>query len=175
MSEFKSDPAIKKALGSGPRVYAMLALAFIEKWGDEAKELIYKTFYEASYAKGKAMAKLAKDTTDLREFERLQIEKLRAKGFNTPGYDDPARHWTERTKKKCVFDIEPAGGCEIGIPEVWKEMGLDDDTICMLGELRCVPSDTGTRHGFNENIDFKFTKLAPRGDGACEWTEELKD
>ena len=121
------------------------------------------------------MAKKAQNVNDISEFERLQVEGLQAKGYHTPDFDDPARNWIVRTSHKCVFDLSKAGGCEIGIPDVWKNMGLDADTIKMLGEIFCEPADLGSRKGFNEKINFKFTKLAPRGDPYCEWTEELEE
>ncbi|MHA1712755.1 MAG: L-2-amino-thiazoline-4-carboxylic acid hydrolase [Candidatus Ranarchaeia archaeon] len=175
MSPWKPDPLIKKALSSGPRMFAFIVLPFIEKYGDEAKKLVYDTVYQASFKRGQEMAKKASDVNDLMEFERLQIQALLDKGYNTPSFDDPARHWTVKTKHRCIFDLAGAGGCEIGIPDVWKDMGLDDDTIRMLGELLCEPGDLGVRKGFNSKIDFKFTKLAPRGDPYCEWCEEIRE
>lgn len=175
MSTWKPDPQQKKALSNGPRMFATLALAFIDKYGDDAKDLIYKTMYNYGHKRGQQMAEQAQDPTDLVEFERMQVEALQAKGYNTPDFDDPTRHFTVRQKRKCQFDLQAAGNCEVGIPEIWEDMGLDADTIKMLGELHCVPGDTGTRKGFNENIDFNFLKLAPRGDDYCEWCEELPE
>ena len=175
VSTFKIDYKVRRALRSWPRFFAIIALPIIEKYGDEAKELIYKAIYENSYKNGLEMAKKAKDTTDLVEFERLSVEGLLAAGYNTPGFDDPARHWSIRTKKKCVHDLRGAGGCGSGIPDVWKELGIDDETIQMLGKILCEPLELGYRKGFNKNIEFKMTKLAPRGDPYCEWCEELKE
>ena len=52
-------------------------------------------------------------------------------------------------------------------------MGLDAETIKLLGELYCEPYDQGVRKGFNPKIQLTFTKLAPRGDPYCEWDEIL--
>jgi len=175
MTKWKLDPKIRRAASGGPRMFALLALPFIERYADEAKEIIYKTMHRAGLKKGKLLAKKAKDPDDLTEFERLVVEDFIDRGANTPGYDDPARRWIVRSKNRCSYDQSLSGGCEYNIPQVWKDMGLDAKTIRMLGDLYCVPGDLGVREGFNKNLKFKFTKLAPRGDPYCEWFEEIED
>ena len=174
-STFEIDHKVRRALRTWPRIFAIVALPFIEKYGDEAKKMIYKAIYDSSFKNGAEMAKKAKDPNDLVEFERLSVEGLLTAGYNTPGFDDAARHWSIRTEKKCVHDLRGAGGCGSGIPDVWKEMDIDDKTIQMFGEILCEPLELGYRKGFNKNITFKMTKLAPRGDPYCEWCEELEE
>lgn len=172
---WKEDPILKKAMSSGPRMFALLALAFIDRWGEEAKELIYRTIYMDGIRQGKALAAKAKDTSDLLEFERLAIETMNDLGFNSPGFDDPARQWLIKEKKRIQYNLSQCNGCEVAKVQVWKEMGLDDKTIEMLGQLSCIPSDLGRRKGFNPKIMMKFTKLETDGDPYCEWYEEIKD
>ena len=175
MSQWKPDPERRNMLGNTDRKFALVVLPLIERFGDEAKEIIYKTIYEAGLKKGRSLAAKAKDTNDLLEMERLFIQSMADKGYNIPGFDDPARTWIVKTKHKCSYNLSKAENCEHGIPEVWKEMGLDDETIRMLGEISCVPGDTGVRKGFNPKMEFKFTKLVTRGDPYCEWYEEIKE
>ncbi|MHA1712588.1 MAG: L-2-amino-thiazoline-4-carboxylic acid hydrolase [Candidatus Ranarchaeia archaeon] len=175
MSPFKPNPLLKRALSSGPYMFALIAIPFIKKYGEEAKKLLADIMYREGYKKGQRLRAKAKDPNDLLEFERLLIEDYNAQGFNTPGFNDPARHWIIKTKTKCSYDLCQAGGCEEGIPEVWQEMGLDAETVRMLGEIHCEPYDQGVRKGFNPKIKLVFKKLVTRGDPYCEWFEELED
>jgi hypothetical protein len=175
MAKWKLDPKIRRAASSGPAMLALIALPLIERFGDEAKEIITKTMYREGFKKGQRLAEKAKDPNNLMEFERLLIEDYVKSGTNTPGYDDPARKWIVRSKNKCSYNLSLCGGCESNIPQVWKDMGLDAKTIRMLGDISCVPYDHGMREGFNKKIKFRFTKLAPYGDPYCEWYEEIEE
>ena len=175
MSEWKPNPVIKRALSSGPELQALIAVPIVERFGDEAKKVIADAMYQSGLERGRQLAAKAKDVNDLVEFERLNIEAYNAQGFNTPGFDDPARHWTKRTRNHVIFDLGLCEGCESNIPLVWKDMGYDAKIIQMLGEILCIPYDTGVRKGFNPKIEFTFTKLAPRGDPYCEWDERLPE
>ena len=174
MSEWKPDPVLKEALSSGPQTFALIVLPLIERFGDEVKALVKDIMYREGVKKGLRLAAKAKDPNDLVEFERLLVEDYSAKGFNTPGFDDPAREWIVRSKTKCCYNLRKGGACEINVPAVWKEMGLNDEAIKLLGDLYCVPYDTGARKGFNPKIKFEFQKLATRGDPYCQWYEELE-
>ena len=172
---WKDDERLKQAMSGSTRMFALLSLAFIERWGDEAKDLIYRTIYMDGISQGKALAAKAKDTSDLLEFERLAIETMNVLGFNSPGMDDPARQWVIKEKKRVSYNLSQCNGCEVAKVQTWKAMGLDDETIQMLGEISCIPSDLGRRKGFNPKIMMKFTKLETNGDPYCEWYEEIKD
>ena len=175
MTNWKPDPVLKNALSHGPRMFATLALPFIERYGEDAKKLIYDTVYKGAVEQGQRLAEKAKDRNNLLEFERLQIEDFLAQDLSTPSMDDPARKWVVKTEKKTVSNLSLCDGCEENIPKVWEDMGLDAEQIRLLGELYCVPWDTGVIKGFNPNTDFKFNKLVTRGDAYCEFCRELKD
>ena len=174
MAKWKPDLAQKKALGSGPRMFATLAVPLIRKYGDEMKKDLYNIMYDTNYKIGQQLAKKAKDVNDLTEFERLLLQGLIEQGLNTPGFDDPARKWVVRTKNKVIQNLSLCGGCEEGVPKVWRDMGLDNDTIRMLGEIYCKPWVIGPRKGFNPKIKLKFTKWEVKGDPYCEFCEEIK-
>jgi hypothetical protein len=175
MGEWKLDEAKRQAASALPREFAIIALPLIERFGDEAKEIIYRTRYEESFKKGQELAKKTDKHDDLIEFGKLFTGALQNLGVNEPKWDDPTRKFIVKTKKKVVYSNKPWDGCSMKIPYVWKEMGLDDETIRMLGEIYCVPSDSGWREGFNQKIDFKFNKLVTRGDPYCEFCEEIKE
>jgi hypothetical protein len=173
MAKWKLDPEIRRAASSGPEMLALVALPLIERFGDEAKDIISKTMYQAGFKKGERLAKKAKNINDLMEFEKLLIADYVKSGSNTPDFDDPARKWLAQSRNKCSYNLSLCGGCESNIPQVWKDMGLDAKKIKMMAEITCVPYDHGMREGFNPKIHFKFTKLAPFGDPYCEWQEEI--
>ena len=175
MSSWKPNPTIRRALSNGPRNFAMMALPIIEQLGEKGKKMIYDIVYNDGVKKGQRLAKLAKDPNDLVEFERILIEDFAKADFNTCGFDDPHRQWVVREKNKCSYTNCLSGGCEENIPQVWQEMGLDEATIRMLGEISCVPHDLGVRTGYNPKMKFKFKRLLPRGDECCEWYEELDE
>jgi hypothetical protein len=176
MCRWKLDVAKRHVSSAFPRQFATIVLPLIERFGDEAKEIIYRTRYEQGLKNGRRLAKKTDKHDDLIEFGKLSVQNMMENvGLNEPGWDDPARNFIVKTKKKVVYNSKLWGGCSLRIPDVWKEMGLDDETIRMLGEISCVPFDTGNRKGFNPRIDFKFNKLATRGDPYCEWCEEIKD
>jgi hypothetical protein len=175
MSKWKQDHRIRRALSNGPRYFALVVLPLIKKFGDEAKKTIWQAMYEHGLSIGKRVAKKTENHDDLLEFERLLIEDMIEHGANTPGFDDPSRKWIIKTKKKVSYDHSLCEGCGTGIPDVWKEMGYDDKTIRLLGELWCEPHDLGLRKGFNPKMEFKLTKIVTRGDSTCEWYEELKE
>ena len=175
MTQWKPNLTIKRALSVGPEMLALVAIPIVKEFGDAAKKVIADAMYQAGLERGRALAKKAKNIDDLVEFERLNIEAYEAQGLNTPGFNDPARNWIKRTPKHVIFDLTRCGGCEMNIPQVWHDMGLDADSIRMLGEIYCEPFDKGTREGFNPNIKFTFTKLVTRGDSHCEWDERLPD
>ena len=175
MGKWKPNPALKKALSKGPRTFALLVLPFIEKYGEDAKKFIYDIIYKMAYEQGQGRAKKAKDINDLLEFERLGCEDFDSEGMNSPGMDDPARTWVMRTKKKTIINLSRCDGCETDVPQVWVDMGLNSDTIKMLGEIYCWPWDLGARKGFNPKIEFTFSKLATEGDSTCEFVTEIKD
>jgi hypothetical protein len=174
MTKWKLNPAIRRAASFGPATFAQVALPIIERFGEEAKKIIRDTQYKAGYEKGQCLAKKAKDRDSLLEFERILVDSMIQSGANTPGFDDPARKWVVKTKKKCSYNTSLCGGCEVNTPQVWKSMGLDAKTIKMLADLYCVPYDRGVREGFNPKIKFNFTKLATYGDPYCEWYEEIE-
>ena len=175
MSPWKPDPVMKKALSGEKRMFALLALSIIKRFGEEGKKAIYDTMYQDGMKRGQRLATLAKDRNDLVEFERLSIEDFESWGMSTAGFDDPHRQWVVREKNKCSYTNGLSGGCETNIPQVWEDMGLDKAIIKMLGEISCVPHDLGVRTGFNPKMKFKFKRLLPRGDDCCEWYEELEE
>lgn len=156
-----------------PAQFAVIVLPLIEKFGDEAKKIIYRTMFEVGLKNGQTLAKKTKKR-DLLTFEKLNIEDLIKKGNNLPGFDDPARRWTSKKEKLVIYDHSLSAGCPSGIPQVWKDMGLNGETIKMLGQLYCIPLDTGRRIGFNPKIAFKYLKWCPAGDDYCEFCEEIK-
>lgn len=175
MDKFEVDPVIRKWCSVGPRTFAKIVLPLIERYGDEVKELISKVRFKEGSEKGQRLREKVQTTDDLVEFERTLIHDFVSQGFNAPDFDDPARDWTIQTKNRCGYTTRLCGGCELGIPGVWKNMGIDEETIKMLGEIYCVPYDTAVRTTFNPKMKFKFVKLAPRGDPYCEWLEELDE
>ncbi len=175
MTEWKPNPVIVNALSSGPRMFASIALPLIEKFGDEAKKMISEIMYKDGFEKGKRLAKTAKDVNDLVEFERILVEDYNKQGFNTPGFDDPARTWLVQSKHHCRYNLGKGPCCEENIPKVWEDMGYDADTIRLLGELHCEPYDKGVREGYNPKIKLIFAKLATRGDPYCEWDEVVEE
>ena len=141
----------------------------------DAKKLIYETKYQDGLKLGQKLGKMAKDRNDLLEFERLLISEYNKDYEFTVGFDDPTRDWKVKTKNKCSYTNCLSGGCEMDIPAVWKAIGLDDETIQLLGELSCIPYNLGVRKGFNPKIDFELEKLLPNGDPCCVWVEEIMD
>ena len=175
MGSWKPNPSLKKALSRGPREFAVIVLPLIKRYGDGAKKLIYDILYEESHRWGVDYATKVEDTSDLIEFNRLQCDELDADDMNSPGFDDPARGWKQRTRNICCYTNIDSEGCEKNIPGVWKDMGLDDETIRMLGEIRCIPFNLGIRKGFNPKMEFRLNQLVTRGDPCCEYYEELKE
>ena len=156
-----------------PWVFAVLALPLIEKYGEEGKELIYQIRYDEGFKIGERLGEKAEDRNDLVEFERLLIDEFNKDYRFTVDFDDPKRDWQEQTSHKCSYTNRLSGGCEMDIPAVWQDMGIDAEKIEMLGDLFCRPYGLGLRKGFNPNIDFKLEKLLPAGDPYCVYTEEL--
>jgi|TARA_B100001971_G_scaffold121398_1_gene111807 hypothetical protein len=156
-----------------PWMFAVVALPLIEKYGDEAKELIYDIRYREGHKLGEELGSLATCRNDLREFHRLLIEEMNKDFQFTVSYDDPNRDWQVETASECSYTNRLSGGCEMDIPNVWIEMGLDNETISMLGNLHCRPYNLGLRKGFNPNIDFRFEKFLPDGDDYCEPVSEV--
>ena len=175
MTTFKIDPVIRKWCSVGPRTFAKIVLPLITRFGDEAKEMIYNVRFEEGAEKAQRLRKKVQTYDDRVEFERALIDDFVGQGFNAPDVDDPARDWTVQTKNRCGYTTRLCGGCELGIPKVWKDMGLDDETVKMLGEIYCVPYDTAVRTIFNPKMKFKFVKHAPRGDAYCEWLEWFEE
>ena len=175
MGKWKPNPSLKKALSRGPQEFAIVVPSLIERYGDEAKKLIYDTILQMATEQGAERGAQAKDINDLLEFERLACEDFGDEGLNSPGYDDPARTWVVKSKKKVVTNLSKCGGCETGIPEIWQDMGFNAETIRMFGEIYCHPWDLGTRIGFNPKMKFKFNKLVTEGDAYCEFCEWLEE
>jgi hypothetical protein len=174
MSNWKLDKEKREVASAIPKTFATIVLPLIERFGDEAKEIIYRTRYKEGFKKGRSIAKKTSKHDDLTEFGRIFVKDMLDRGVNEPGWDDPARLFKAKSKTKVIYNNKLSDGCSMRIPHVWREMGLDDETIRMLGEIYCVPYDAGFRKGFNQKIDFKFNKLVTRGDPYCEWCEELK-
>ena len=158
-----------------PWMFAVVALPLIEKYGEEAKELIYETRYQEGFQLGEKLGERATDRNDLCEFERLLIEEMNKDYRFTVDYDDPNRDWQVQTPGKCSYTNRLSGGCEMDIPNVWKDMGLDDETIEMLGDLHCRPYNLGLRKGFNPDTEFRFEKFIPAGDSHCVWVSEISE
>ena len=173
------NPPLKAALSKGPYTFALLAVPFIEKYGDECKKYIHDVIYEMALDAGKERAQgiveEGGDINDLLAWERRGIEDFAAEGMNSPGFDDPAREWVVKTKEKTIVNLSKCQGCETDTVGAWRRMGLNAEQIRMMSQIFCWPWDEGARKGFNPRIKFSFGSLEPEGDSTCEFVTELTD
>ena len=179
MDRWKPKPEMKAALTKGPYTFALIAVPFLEKYGEVAKKLIHDTLYDMAVDQGKSRAQrtieLGGSVDDMIEYERRGVEDFAMEGLNSPGMEDPAREWIVKTKDKTVNNLRKCGGCETNVMGAWRQLGLDAETIRTLSQIYCWPWDEGARKGFNPRIKFSFNKLEPGGDSYCEFVTELTD
>jgi hypothetical protein len=156
----------RQAYSRTPQMFAMLVLAFREEFGDKALEVAQKAMYEYGRQAGKADRARAKNG-GLKEYFRVHVlEGL----LRSPATDVAV---DEISDTKLVYHCPP-GQCPKRIPMVWQEMGLDDETVKMLGEIYCKTTDPANREASNPNIHYEQRLWQPQGDPICEMYHTLE-
>ena len=157
---------IRQAFSRSAVMFARLVLAYREEYGDEALEVARKAMYKYGYAAGEADGARAKDR-GLKEYFRVHVlEGL----LRSPATDVAV---DEISDTRLIYHCPP-GQCPQRIPMVWKEMGLDDETVEMLGTIYCLTADPANREAFNPKINYKQDLWQPRGDPVCEMYHTLE-
>lgn len=166
VGEVELKDLLRQAYSGTPQMFAMLVLAYRERFGDEALDVARKVMYEYGIKAGKAEAARAKDR-GLKEYFRVHVlEGL----LRSPATDVAV---DEISDTKLVYHCPP-GQCPGRIPMVWQEMGLDDGTVKMLGELYCKTADPANREAFNPKIHYEQRLWQPQGDPICEMYHTLE-
>jgi len=166
VDEIELREMLRQAFAETPRMFATLVLAFREEFGDKALEVAQKAMYESGYKSGQEDRARAKDG-GLKEYFRVHVLEglLRS----------PAMHVAldEVSDTKLIYHCPP-GQCPGRIPMVWQEMGLDHETVELLGEMYCKTADPANRKAFNPKIHYEQRQWQPRGDPICEMYHTLE-
>jgi hypothetical protein len=166
VDEIELREMLRQAYSGTPRMFATLVLAFREEFGDKALEVAQKAMYEYGYKAGKEDRARAKDA-GLKEYFRVHVlEGL----LRSPATDVAV---DEISDTKLVYHCPP-GQCPNRIPMVWQEMGLDDETVKLLGEIYCKTADPANREAFNPKIHYEQRLWQPQGDPVCEMYHTLE-
>ncbi len=166
VDEIELKDLVRRANSRTAQMFATLVLAFREEFGDKALDVAQKAMYEYGYNAGKADRARAKNG-GLKEYFRVHVlEGLLRSPANDVAMD-------EVSDTKLVYHCPP-GQCPNRIPMVWQEMGLDDETVEMLGTVYCLTADPANREAFNPKIVYKQDLWQPRGDPICEMYHTLE-
>ena len=155
---------IKSREGLSVSIAMELTKAAMEKYGEDAKELLAKIMYDHGYRHGKEMAArvLARggDLDDLRELDK---EFERDYKIHHPFYG------REVSKKRYVMRI-PA--CHMGnaLTKIYPSL---PESLCS-SKYWC-DLDYGTRDGYNPKIKLSRPKWIAGGDLYCEYVWELEE
>jgi hypothetical protein len=151
--------------------YAAYVLPLIERFGEEAKQIAYKSRFDYGYNNvGRKLASMA-SKNDLVEFEKVWIPYLTEfRGLKGLKIGETV----EVSENRFVWRARSCP-CWLGIPIVWEEMGLNRGQMILLGEVFCHAFDSGTAKAFNPKIELKYTQWQPRGDPYCEFLFEIKE
>jgi hypothetical protein len=166
VDEIELKDLLRRAMSGTPQMFATLVLAFREEFGDKALEVAQRAMHEYGYKAGQADRARAKNG-GLKEYFRVHVlEGL----LRSPATDVAV---DEISDTKLVYHCPP-GQCPGRIPMVWQEMGLDDGTVKMLGELYCKTADPANREAFNPEIHYEQRLWQPQGDPICEMYHTLE-
>ena len=166
VDEIELKDLLRRAMSGTPRMFATLVLAFREEFGDKALEVAQRAMHEYGYKAGQADRARAKND-GLKEYFRVHVlEGL----LRSPATDVAV---DEISDTKLVYHC-PEGQCPNRIPMVWQEMGLDDETVKLLGEIYCKTADPANREAFNPKIHYEQRLWQPQGDAVCEMHHTLE-
>jgi hypothetical protein len=166
VDEIEINELIRRVNSRTPQMFARLVLAFREEFGDKALEVAQKVMYEYGYKAGKDDRARAKNG-GLKEYFRVHV----LEGLLRSPVTDVAVD--EVSDTKLVYHCPP-GQCPNRIPMVWQEMGLDDETVKLLGEIYCKTADPANREAFNPKIHYEQRLWQPQGDPVCEMYHTLE-
>ena len=166
VGEIELKKLLRQAYSATPWMFATLVLAFTEESGDKALEVAQRAIYEWGHETGQADRARAKND-GLKEYFRAHV----LEGLLRSPASDVALD--EIGDTKLVYHC-PSGQCPNRIPMVRQEMGLDDETVKMLGQIYCKTADPANREAFNPKIHYEQRLWQPRGDPVCEMYQTLE-
>ena len=178
MSKTKKEKVINEKLADSIKRYttywssfganwaAALYLAFIKKYGEEAKQVAYDALKEHGRRFGEQISRTAKKR-DLEAYDEIFLKPF----YVVPGVGAlPTICYYSNTPSKLEFE---ATWCPVH--ESWKMMGLRPEDMAEVAKLFCVAPDVGLQEVWNPKIKLKGPQeIKPRGDKRCYWCHEIE-
>ena len=151
------EELVYQARGDMANMLALVMAALVERYGDEAWEVVAKAMYDVGQGRGKEFAEVMKiDPEDARSVGR--VFDLEDNGIGIKG------EWVETGRKRAVkreYYCPLAAGASL-CPEICTRL------FDAVGR--------GTLDALGARVkDFHFEKLLPKGDPYCEVVLELEE